>query len=217
MGYYDYYFNPGLFGGIILIAYLTVAMLLGLTFYILRSVGLQTIAKRRGLNHSWLAWLPVGREWIIGSVSDQYQYVVKGENRNKRKLLLGLSIGTGACSAAAAVPLVLMAVRLAAAEGILSDSAMASIMMGPVLTALVMACVSGAMGIVLYVFKQMAMYDLYRSCDPHNAVAYLVLAIVFGVLEPVFLMVLRKKERGMPPRKERPTVEEPVYREPWEM
>lgn len=214
--YYNFFFNPGLFGGMILTACLLIAGIVGLVFYILRGIGLGTIARRRGLNHSWLAWLPVGREWVIGSVSDQYQYVVKGEVKNRRKLLLGLSIGTGACSAAAVMAVLFMAVRLMAVEGILSDGAMASIMMGPVMAMLVAGCVSCAAGIVLYVFRQMALYDLYRSCDPHNAVAYLVLAIVFGFLEPIFWMVVRKKDGGMPPRRERPVVEEPVYREPWE-
>jgi hypothetical protein len=46
-----------------------------------------------------------------------------------------------------------------------------------------------------------ALYDLYRSCDPNNAVAYLLLTIFVNWLTPVFLMIVRKKDEGMPPRK----------------
>lgn len=36
--------------------------------YILQSLGLYTVAKRRGINNPWLAWLPIGNVWILGSI-----------------------------------------------------------------------------------------------------------------------------------------------------
>ena len=53
--------------------------LIGIATYVLSALGLYTIAKRRGLNHPWLAWIPVASAWIVGSLSDQYRYVVNGE------------------------------------------------------------------------------------------------------------------------------------------
>ena len=61
--------------------------------YILTSLGTYTIAERRGIRHPWLTWIPVGNLWILGSISDQYQYIVKGKIKNRRKALLGLCIG----------------------------------------------------------------------------------------------------------------------------
>ena len=61
--------------------------------YVFQSLGMYTIAKRRGIHNPWLAWVPVGSSWLLGSISDQYHYVVKGEERSKRKVLLGLQIG----------------------------------------------------------------------------------------------------------------------------
>ena len=49
--------------GILLAVYALVMFaysMLGLISYVLHSLGLYTIAKRRGIHNSWLAWLPFG-------------------------------------------------------------------------------------------------------------------------------------------------------------
>ena len=66
--------------------------LLGIASFVLSAIALYTIARRRGLNHAWLSWIPVANCWILGSLSDQYQYVVKGQNKSKRKVMLILNI-----------------------------------------------------------------------------------------------------------------------------
>lgn len=42
--------------------------LLGLVFYILFSMGLYTMANRRGLPNPWLAWIPVAQIYTMGEV-----------------------------------------------------------------------------------------------------------------------------------------------------
>jgi hypothetical protein len=64
-----------------------------------------------------------------------------------------------------------------------------------------------AVTVALCVIRYMALYDVYRSLDPNNAVLYLVLSILFSPTEPFFLFFNREKDLGMPPRK-RPIVEE---------
>ena len=59
--------------------------LIGIATYVLSALGLYTIAKRRGLNHPWLAWIPVASAWIVGSLSDQYRYVVNGASITKSR------------------------------------------------------------------------------------------------------------------------------------
>ncbi len=84
----------------------------------------------------------------------------------------------------------------------------------------VMNLVSSALGIATLVFWQIAMYDLYTSCNPEKKVLFLVLGIIFGFLEPFFIFFNRNREWGMPPRR---PVEEPRYdyqpyespEEPW--
>ena len=63
---------------IVLVAYL-LTFGLGITVYILYSLGIYTIAQRRGIKHPWMAWLPVANMWVLGSIADQYRYVSHGQ------------------------------------------------------------------------------------------------------------------------------------------
>jgi hypothetical protein len=58
--------------------------------------------------------------------------------------------------------------------------------------------------IAMYVIRYMALYNVYRSLDPGNAVLFLVLSILFSPTEPFFLFFNREKDLGMPPRKQKP-------------
>lgn len=61
--------------------------------YILLSWGLYSMAKRRKISKPWLAWLPFGNLWILGSLSDQYaQLVLAKEKSNRRVRLLWIGV-----------------------------------------------------------------------------------------------------------------------------
>lgn len=66
---------------------------LGLLLYVLQAWSVYTIARRRGIRKPWLAWIPVAGVWTVGSIADQYQYVVNRRVQSSRKVLLGLTIG----------------------------------------------------------------------------------------------------------------------------
>lgn len=197
---------------VIYMAVILVSVLVGIAMYVLRSLSLYTIAKRRGLNHPWLAWIPVGTEWIIGSVSDQYKYVTQGKQQSRRKVLLVLTIAgmvLGVYAAGITVSRMLeVIIRLDTMGngGEMSD-AMALRLALSMLSGLGGGLAAGILGIVAYVFREMCMYDLFKSCDPKNVVLFLVLSIFFGFTEPFFLLACRNKDLGMPPRK--PMVDAP--------
>lgn len=170
--------------------------------YVLFSLGLYTIAGRRGIRHSWLAWVPVGCLWILGSISDQYQYIAKGRIKNRRKLLLGLSIGMVVAYIALVVALV---IGLIIAEGM--GGGMAAGILLLVLGVLLIA----AMAIAITVYQFVCLNDLYNSCNPGNSVLFLVLSILVTVTMPFFVFACRKKDGGMPPRKQ--SAPEPVVEE----
>lgn len=170
--------------------------------YVLLARGLQVIARRRGIRKPWLAWIPVVQAWTLGSISDQYQYVVKGKIRSRRKVLLGLSIAIAAAVAVTDV------VGIVMTSGHMNETA------GILLFLLFWLCTFGT-GIVYAVFFYIALYDLYVSCDPGNGVLYLVLSIVLNVTQPFFVFACRKKDLGMPRRKE-PQPVAPVIPEPAE-
>ena len=178
---------PGLISGI-------PSGLFGLAAYILTALAIYTISRRRGLKNPWLAWIPVVNCWLLGSLSDQYQYVVRGENKARRKWLLVLNLVKAA--------LVLAMVILVMTAGISAFSGQhPSELIGLLVGFLGLVLPLVAVAIAVCVIRYMALYDVYRSLDPGNAVLYLVLSILFSPTEPFFLFFNREKDLGMPPRK----------------
>lgn len=187
----------GIGGAIIFGIYLIVwgiAALFGIAMYVLRSLSVYTIAKRRGLENPWLCWLPVGFEWMLGSLSDQYKYLSQEKIQSRRKILLGLSI-TNLVGWLLGIGVMLVSVISAVAEE--------TIGVGFAIAVLLWLVCFGV-SIATTVFSYMCKYDLYKSCDPKNAVAYLVISIFINVTEPFFLLACRNKDEGMPQKTEEP-------------
>lgn len=178
-------------------------MLVSIATYVLTALALYTIAKRRGLKNAWLAWIPVADCWLLGSLSDQYQYVVNGQHKSKRKILLLFRI--------------LITIMWISLMGLLANlffHTFGSILWGSMNDDQIFQILHQAMNLLVLclplvgasiayaVFRCMALYDIYKSLDPANCVLFLVLSILFGVTEPFFLFFSRNKDDGMPPRKQ---------------
>lgn len=205
---YDSYYMPGAAdaaGAGVLLVLLVVWLLtfgLSILMYVFQSVGLHSIAKRRGIRKPWLAWLPLGNMWILGSISDQYQYVAKGNVRSRRKVLLGLTIAMWAIMLPLYISYGVFLVGMI--SGFMADGNIAATLLVMIVLALALMVI----GIIAVVYQYIALYDLYSSCSPDSAVLMLVLSIFINITMPFFLFAIRKKDGGMPPRK--PPVE-PVY------
>ena len=75
-------------------------------------------------------------------------------------------------------------------------------LIGLLITVLGTSLVTSVLAIVLVVFEYIALYDVFKSCEPSNAVAFLIISILFQIALPILLFVSRKKDLGMPPRKQ---------------
>lgn len=207
-----------------------IGLVIGLAVYIMSALALYRIASRRGLRNAWLAWIPVGDGWILGSICDQYRYLVHGQNTNRRRVLLWLGLANTAGVVVLITALISAVVKVIAAGVGAEPDAMVAAILGPIMAMLGVGIVTAITGIVYMVFYYISLSDLFRSCDPANATVYLVLSIVGNVLsgvisyavilEPIFLLVTHGRDLGMPPRKEAPTqtYSEPTYQppeEPW--
>lgn len=204
------------------IIYMLAVSAFGIAAYVLRSIGLYSIAKRRGINHPWMAWVPVVDMWLLGCISDQFQYVVKGKNKNKRKWLLGLNIAMWVVYIVFFVFFgIMMFDVVSGAMGGMSENQLLAGLMGPMMGMLGSMIPYMGLAIAVMVVRYIAMYDLYTSCNPQNNVLFLVLSIFFSVTEPFFIFFNRKKDGGMPPRRTQPQYipPQPSYeppQEPWE-
>ena len=197
-----------------LIIYVACTLMLGggkgIITYIFRSLGVYGIAKRRGLKAPWMAWVPVADSYLLGCVSDQYQYVVNGKNTSRRKWLVVLRVAVLALTVVVAVNLI------AAAAGLMNyamkgtgGARMTIEMTRQLLASAAWAIPLVGVSLAEAVFYYMSTYDLYRSTDPKNSVLYLVISIFFRITEPFFIFFNRNRDEGMPPRKAAPVREEP--------
>ena len=195
-------FNSGMngFGGIVT-AILLILMLLSLAFaivsYVLSAVGMYRIAKRRGIHHAWLAWVPVGNSWLLGSISDHYQYVVKHKNTQRRKVLLVLSLILSAVSIVFSA--VVVALNLASFGAVTAATGNSAALM-IVLMVFYYFAVLG-LSIAATVIAYIAYYDLFRSAKPNYAVLFLVLSVIVNVTLPFFVFACSNSDRGMPERR----------------
>lgn len=220
----EYYsdFETGIGFVVFYLIYMLAMFGLSIACYVLRALGCYTIAQRRGIRKPWLSWIPMVDVWILGSISDQYQYVVKNKVKSKRKVMLTLNIILAVFYVAIIVCYVAVIVNMVTGvmRDIGADEALTT-MLRPLLGILGMCLPMMGVAIALMVFRYMALYDLYRSCCPANDVLFLVLSIFFSVTEPFFIFFNRKKDDGMPPRRPEPQAyipQEPRYQppqEPW--
>ena len=169
--------------------------------YVLRAIGLYTIAKRRGIANPWLAWIPVGWVWILGSISDQFRYVTKAQVKNKRITLLVMELIQFVVSIVMTVLMVIAFIDfIEVAEMAVSEEALAMQGVTLALKVLGVCAVIGALALATAIIRFIALYDVYMSVNPANAVLFLVLSILFSITEPFFIFFNRKKDSGMPPR-----------------
>ena len=186
--------------------------LLAVLSYVLTALGLYTMAQRRGIQHGWLAWVPVADIWILGSLADQYRYVVRGEVKSRRKVLLTLNI----ISAVFSTVLFFMTFH-SVFRGIIgfldgfSQKQIMDLIASMILKLGAVSLLVMPVAITKLVIRFMALYDIYRSCEPENAKMYLVLSILISFTQPFFLFFSREKENGMPPRKAAGSAERPDF------
>lgn len=170
---------------VVLAAILAVA----LVFWIFRSVGLYAIAKRRGIRHAWMAWIPIGNQWVLGSVSDQYQLLVNEKTTSRRKILLVLNlVGFVICLGYFVLSIVSGVMAALGGNGNVAE-VLPLLLMVPYLLMV-------GLSVTNLVFTHICSFDLYRSCNPDNAVVFLVLGIILPVTEPFFYFSCRKKDLG---------------------
>ena len=182
--------------------------IVGTVGYVLMAMGLYTLAKERNISGAWLSWVPGLQVWVLGSLSDQYRYVAKGQRTNRRKILLGLKIAGWVVSAIALGLSITGVTRiifnLFDPTVVVSEEAMLRGLLRWAMKSIGFAIVLFPITVAGAVFYFMSIYDLYMSCDPHNAVLYLVFSILVGFIRPIFVFLDRNKELGMPPRKPQP-------------
>ena len=150
-------------------------------FYVFQAIGLYKMAKRRGIYHAWLAWLPLGNQWVLGAISDQFQYLSKGKKKGKRHLLFWLQIASAV---------------LTAGVSFQSMFYMQIPGLGMQWTSLYGVLI--AVSILYTIFHGLACFDYFHSARPGSAVCFLIIGLLVPYCMPIFLFVDRKYDQSMP-------------------
>ena len=179
-----------------------VSSLLSFAMYLVTAYCMYAIAKRRFLDRAWLAWIPVGNLWVLGSIADHYRLCARRSITIRRRVLMATCIAIAVLAMLTVILCIGMIKKLVPVidlgTGRVIGDWQAAI--GPSLVWIsVVYLLMLAASIVQLVFVYMAYYDLYASCDPRNAVIYLVLSIVIPVLLPVFQAACHRKDDGLMP------------------
>ena len=173
----------------ILIAYL-VLLVFGIASYIMTSLGLYRVAKRRGIQDPWMAWIPFASDWLLGSIADEYDNH-NGIKRKWRVLLLSLSIISVVGFVIFYVAFIVVMMIMATSQDF---SRMLGMFLGVYGGVLVFAMIATAQGFC----KAVCIYKVFESTVPKRAVTYFVLYLLVPLAGPICLLACSKKGYPFP-------------------
>lgn len=165
--------------------------LIGIAGYILQGISMQTIAKRRGIENPWLAWVPIGNSYILGAVADDYNLKARLKKTNLRKFLLFFTLGLLVCVISLYPLLFTGMYSIMQSDGTGVGAALL------VVLAILYVLVFG-LSITVSVFQYIAIFRLLRSLSAKNGVLYFILSIFITGVYPLLIFFLRDSDEGMP-------------------
>ncbi len=191
---------------------LGITLLLGIGSYVLTSISLYTIAKRRQISKPWLAWLPIGNYWTMGSIVDDYDKR-NGLKRNWRTVLLVLTIVFFVAFILLyifmIVIIVITAVKSSNAEPNMSE------MIGLFVALYVSVILIILPAIALEACGLICTYKIYESTVPEKSLKYFLLSLLVPFAGVICLFLCRNKGYSNPPANYNYTPQQaPVYYPP---
>lgn len=168
--------------------------------YVLTALSYYTVAKRRGIPHPGLAWVPLVSVWTLGSICDHYDGT-RGMQRKWRVVLLTLTIiGYAGIFIAYIIMLANVAGLVISHHyyaydyNYLMPTEIAGALGGGVVLLVVGALAAAAAGFCQII----CVYKYYESCRPKDALKFLLLSLLVPLALPFCLMSCRNYDLGMP-------------------
>jgi len=191
----------GLIFGLVILYLIVLGI--GIASYIMRSYAMYQIAKRRSIQNSWLAWIPAGRDWMLGSIADEYD-LKNGIKRKWRVAILAMSLIT-------VVGVILIyAVIMVQSIAVMMQYDYYSYIEPPIEEFLGIFVLIYVVMIVLAVInvanemcKAICIYKLFESTVPEKALKYMLLNLLVPLAGPICLM--KCKDAGYPEPYSEPT------------
>ena len=192
---------------------LVLTVICQVVIYIIRSLALMRMASRRGLPKPWLAWIPVGSEYMLGCIYDDIrsQRGVGGfALRTPLATVSAMSWIVNIASWAGWMRIINEIISMVSSSSgtfsledfIYYFSSMTSVSLQ------ILLWLAQLVSLVLQALQLFFFYTVSQEYLPSNAVIYVALSIFMPFLIPFFLFFMRNKE---PYRPHRPTDSQNPY------
>lgn len=170
--------------------------------YVLTSLSLYTVAKRRGVPTPGLAWVPVIWVWTLGGICDQYDGT-RGITRKWRSVLLTLTIIVMASFLLVWILFFAQAMRIASVyqynyNYYNNDPGAIAQLVGTLSGGFVLFLVAAAVAAALSICQTICIFKFFESCRPNDAVKFLLLSLLVPFASPFCFMSCRNYDLGMP-------------------
>lgn len=143
---------------------LVICLIIGIVCYVFSAIGLYTMAKKRNLDHAWLAWIPIAQFYILGNLIND-----------------DVSISTLHIPYAK-IFLPLLSLALSLLMSFLGLIPYLGVLFGIVLS----------LAVAFYYYT--AQFWLFSIYDKEHRVLFLVLSIIFPFMGPIFTFVIRNRD-----------------------
>ena len=206
------------FSVVMLFVMLFIYLIIGtiaLVNYILTSIALYTVASRRLIKNSWLSWLPIGRDWVLGKIAEEYDGK-NGIERKWGKIMLTLS---AIANLGVVVFFVFYIIFAFVGIGLASTGAnMDEYMLSagiPMLLLFVVVYIAAIICLTALQFLSYICYfKLYESTVPQKAVKYLLISLLVPLGMPICLYKAKDQGYMNIPEFLQPPVAAPVAEQP---
>lgn len=158
--------------------------------YIMTSLSLYKIADRRQIKNPWLAWLPIGNYWIIGSIADDYD-ARNGIKRKWKTALITLSLIYICGFIVVYTAMIIMIIALDTLNVSTAAGPVLGIVVLYILLILILIC-----GVSFTTLSSICMYKIFESTIPEKALKYMLLYLLVPIAGPICL--LKCKDKGYP-------------------
>ena len=154
--------------------------------YIFTALSMQTIAKKRGIDKAFFAWIPVANSWLMGKIADDVNLCRRNKKTNFARNILILMI------VFYAIYFFYFFCEFFSTFLAFSAPHSVSAVFGAI--AILFSFIYFGVAIAQSVYAYMAMYRIYYGYAEEHATLYLVLSILVPISTPFLLFSIRNRE-----------------------
>jgi len=170
----------------------TVAVTVALACYIMQSIAIHRIAKRRDIAASWLAWIPLARNWTLGAIADEYDRRILGRDRRFRIFALIIN----------SLYIILLFIFIFSIGGMFVSLFSMGRWDGDYTRSVLSSWLSGVSAFASYAgylymltvcLHSILYFKVYESLNPGLALIFTLLSVVVPYFLPISLLCMRNK------------------------